>query len=109
VLEKAKDAGLTTGIIVAPVFPKKDWREDIKDIFEEAVRLKVDQIYGEALHVRGLNIEYIKEAIEDEKEYLDLFGSLNLSSLRNFDRQAGKWFNKLLKRYNLKGRWWYEH
>ena len=109
VLEKAKDAGLTTGIIIAPVFPKKDWKEDVKSILEEAVKLNVDHVYGEALHIRGLNIGYIKEVIENEKEYLDLFGSLNSLSLRSFDGQAGKWFNTLLKRYNLRGRWWYEY
>jgi len=108
ILKEAKDSGLTTGIIVAPVFPKKDWRKDIQEILEKAAEYKVDQVYGEALHVRGLNLEYIKEAVLEAREYLELFGTLNPSSLHRFDKNAGRWFNVLLKTYNLEGRWWYE-
>ena len=108
ILKKAKDAGLTTGIIVAPVFPKKDWRKDVEKILEKAAELKVDNVYGEALHIRGLNINYIKEAIANEKEYSDMSESLSLLALNSFDNQAGRWFNGLLRMYNLKGRWWYE-
>ena len=108
ILKKAKEAGLTTGIIVAPVFPKKDWRKDVQEILEKAAEYRVEQVYGEALHVRGINLDYIKEAFSEAKEYLELFETLNPSSLLKFDRKAGQWFDALLKTYNLKGRWWYE-
>jgi DNA repair photolyase len=108
ILKKAKEAGLTTGIIVAPVFPKKDWRKDVQEILEKAAEYRIEQVYGEALHVRGINLDYIKEAFSEAKEYLELFETLNPSSLLKFDRKAGQWFDALLKTYNLKGRWWYE-
>ena len=107
VLKEAKKAGLTTGIIVAPIFPKKDWRRDIQEILEKAAEYNVDQIYGEALHIRGMNLEYIKEALLEAKEYPELFETLNPEALYTFDKIAGRWFNALLKALNLKGKWWF--
>ncbi|MEM3403775.1 MAG: radical SAM protein [Nitrososphaeria archaeon] len=108
ILKEAKEAGIVTGIIVAPVFPKKDWRKDIEEVLGKAVKVGVDHVYGEALHVRGLNLNYIKEAIMNKKDYLGMFEALNPLSLSAFDKKAGQWFNALLKAYHLNGRWWYE-
>ncbi|MEM1985467.1 MAG: radical SAM protein [Nitrososphaeria archaeon] len=108
ILKEAKEAGIVTGIIVAPVFPKKDWRKDVEEVLKKASEVKVDHVYGEALHVRGINLDYIKEAVSSKKSYLDLFERLNSLSLYKFDKKAGALFEALLKTYHLNGRWWYE-
>ena len=107
-LKKAKELGIRTGIIVAPVFPKKDWKKDVQEILEKAAEIGVDHIYGEALHVRGLNLTYIKEAIKNGSGYPELLEELNPTSLNRFDKEAGAWFRTLLKRHTLNGWWWYE-
>lgn len=106
VLKAAKEYGLKTGVIIAPVFPIKGWERDLKAIIKEAKDI-ADNIYGECIHVRGINIEYLKDVLPSDM----LEFELNKDNLLRFDRLAGYWFNLLLKEYNLKGkgRWWYEH
>ena len=107
VLREAKEAGLVTGVIVAPIFPKKDWRRDVQVILEKAAEYKVDQVFGEALHIRGMNLEYIREVLLKTKDYLELFETLSPQRLYIFDKIAGRWFNALLRTYNLNGKWWF--
>jgi hypothetical protein len=54
-----------------------------------------------------MNLEYIKEALLEAKEYPELFETLNPEALYTFDKIAGRWFNALLKAFNLKGKWWF--
>ncbi len=101
ILRKAKDAGLKVGVIVAPVLPSNKIRFDVKNdlekIIEELYKIGVDQIFGEMLHQRGINLEYLSDAL-GEKITADEYN----------DRILGKIFEDLLSKYNLNGKWWYE-
>jgi DNA repair photolyase len=102
-LERAAEAGIRTGAIVAPVFPpvdaRMDWRSDLESIVERLAGIGVDVVYGECLHVRGNNLRLLEERgiVVDR------------GALHSFDRQAGALFHQLLRRYGLKGAWWYEY
>ncbi len=100
ILQKAKTEGLTTGIIIAPVFPpiklRPDVEKDLELIVRDLKKIGIDHIYGESLHRRGLNIVYLERILEEEIK------------LNGFDRIAGKIFYRLLKKHGLKGKWWYE-
>ena len=101
ILRKAKEARLRTGVILAPVFPPVKARSNVKmDLEAMALELSVirpDQVYGESLHVRGINLAYVENAIG---ERLELIG---------FDRKAGEMFHEVLSKYGMKGIWWPEH
>jgi DNA repair photolyase len=102
-LQKAADAGLRTGVIIAPVFPpteqRPDWEADLEAIFERLVEMKPDMVYGECLHIRGNNLELLAEkGVKVDRK-----------TLYPFDGRAGALFNKLLQRYGLNGVWWYEY
>ncbi|MHB8568103.1 MAG: SPL family radical SAM protein [Nitrososphaerales archaeon] len=101
VLRRAKLNGLRTGIIIAPVFPptkqRPDVKEDLEAIADALSDIKPDFIYGESLHVRGINIAYIEEAIGEKLV------------LNGFDKEAEQMFNAALLGRGLKGRWWKEY
>ena len=101
VLEKAKKKGLRTGIIIAPVFPPTNQRPDVKGDLDKIAsalsKIKPDFIYGESLHVRGINIAYVEKAIGQKL------------ILNGFDREAEKFFHDSLEKRGLKGRWWREY
>ncbi len=101
ILRRAKDAGLTTGIILAPIFPdnprRKNYGSDMRALFSRLAELRPDHIYGESVHVRGVNLAAIEEVIG---ERLRLWG---------FDREAESLFKRQLRYYNLQGIWWPEH
>lgn len=101
VLRKAKEVGLKVGVIVAPVFPPNKVREDVKEdlemIMKELADIGVDQVFGEMLHERGMNMEYI-ESLLWEKVKID----------KELDEELGKMFTELLNKYHLRGKWWYE-
>lgn len=101
IIEKAKDHGLNTGIIIAPILPSLKIRpfpsRDLKEIAERLSLLLPDNIYGECLHVRGSNISEL-EAILGEK-----------IELGDFDYKMEISFHKILFRHGLTGRWWKEH
>jgi len=103
-LRKAKDAGLKVGVIIAPVFPsvlqRPDWRSDMEEIFEELAEIGPDFVYGESLHIRGMNVVYLKEVLGVE---------IGHKGQSKFDWEAGRWFEELVGRYKLKGTWWYEY
>lgn len=100
-LKKAKENSITTGVIIAPVFPSIKARPnllaDLDAIASALSEIRPDRIYGESVHIRGLNLAYIESAI---KETLQLDG---------FDRRAGRLFNAILQRHGLSGKWWPEH
>jgi DNA repair photolyase len=103
-LKKAKEAGLRVGVVIAPVFPpmpqRPDWRSDMEEIFRALADIDPDYIYGESLHIRGMNVIYLKEVLGVE------IGHKELSRL---DREAGRLFRELTRRYRLRGTWWYEY
>lgn len=100
-LRKAKELRLDTGVIIAPVFPsvkvRRNVKADLEAIALELSKIRPTHIYGESLHVRGINIAYLEKAVD---ERLDLVG---------FDKVAEKMFHEVLGAYNLKGIWWPEH
>lgn len=101
ILQKAREFGVPTGIIIAPVFPPTRIRPDVAADLEEIVawlaKVKPTYIFGESVHVRGLNQAYVEKALEEP---------LNL---RGFDVLAEKLFHDALHKYRLKGVWWPEH
>jgi DNA repair photolyase len=103
-LRKAKEAGLKVGVIIAPVFPpvpqRPDWRSDMEEIFRELVDIEPDFVYGESLHIRGMNVVYLKEVLGVE---------ISHKELSKLDQEAGRLFKVLTNRYKLRGTWWYEY
>jgi DNA repair photolyase len=101
VLRKANESGLSTGVILAPIFPsiklRKDVEGDIDSLARELCEIKPAHIYGESIHVRGINLAYLEQAIGEK---------LNLAG---FDIVAEKIFHRALTKYKLKGIWWQEH
>ena len=101
ILEHAMAVGLKTGIIIAPVFPpvkiRPDVDRDLDAIIGELARIRPNHIYGECLHVRGVNMAYVEKVLGEKVE------------LEGFDHRAGKIFYKLLEKYGLKGKWWNEN
>ena len=94
-LKEAKKVGIKTGAIIAPIMPINGWLADLDNILRELAGIGVDNVYGEFLHVRGANMQYIKE-------------DTNISFLQCNDRHVGRCFTALSKKYNLNGVYWYE-
>ena len=101
ILSKAKDMGLVTGIIIAPIMPSLKIRpspsEDFEAIVQRVSLLKPENIYGECLHTRGSNITELESMLGES------------ITLGNFDLAMEKKFHSTLKKYGMKGRWWKEH
>ncbi len=101
ILRKAKIQGLRTGVIIAPVFPPISQRHDVigdlEEIAEQLSDIRPDRIYGESLHVRGLNLAYIEKAIGQKLQ------------MNGFDKEAEAMFNAALDSRGLRGRWWREY
>lgn len=101
IIEAAKDFGLSTGIIVAPILPPVINRPLPSDDFDQIVKrlseIGPDKIYGECLHVRGSNINELEAILGEEIK------------LENFDTAMEKVFHRILKKYGMLGRWWKEH
>ncbi len=102
VLQKAKEAGVPTGVILAPIFPPVDVREDVKADIETIAghleRIRPDRVYGESLHPRGQNMRLIDEALGAPIEFPP-----------HFDVNAGRCFRRALKARGLNGVWWPDH
>jgi DNA repair photolyase len=102
VLRKAKDARIPTGVILAPIFPPVDVREDvIGDIESMALTLatiRPDHIFGESLHPRGQNMRLLEEALGHPIEFP-----------KGFDFHAGRAFRRALRSHRLAGTWWPDH
>lgn len=100
ILRNAKNNGLSTGIIIAPIFPRVRLRPDISADIEGIAlilsKIRPDHIYGECLHARGVNMVYTEKAL-GEKVAID-----------GLDEEAENLFHSSLERYGLVGRWWVE-
>jgi len=99
ILKEASDKGLRVGVIIAPIMPVHGWLDDLINIFKELSTINNIEVYGESIHVRGLNMEY-----------LGVNGiQIDTKRLPGFDKLVGDHFNALLTKYGLKGRYWYEY
>ena len=100
ILTEAKKNGIKTGIIVAPILPpcrlRPSVEEDLRKIFQRLAEIRVDYVYGETLHIRGVNMSYLSEALGE-----------GLQTTPAFDTAVGELFNKLLNHYALRGQYWF--
>jgi len=97
VLAKASRRGIKTGASISPIFPPNKFNPDVyRDLLEIAKALAeagVEIIYGESLHPRGRNMEYIAEVLGFKV------------NIKGWDVVAEKLFYKALEEYGLKGEW----
>jgi DNA repair photolyase len=104
IIKEAKTRGLTTGIILAPIFPairlRPDPEDDLERMIEQVIESRPNYIYGECLHARGTNLTWTEQAIKER---------ITNTILRNFDRDFQVIFRRLLKHHGLHGEWWPDH
>ena len=107
VLRRAKEAGLSTGVIIAPVFPRvgrdgarvrDDPAADLRAIAEELADIRPAHIYGESLHARGQNMALVRERV----------GELLYPDPGGWDAEAEGMFHSALAEHGLAGTWWPE-
>jgi DNA repair photolyase len=102
VLRRAKELGLGTGVIIAPILPpvrqRPDVEADLDALMRELASIGVDQVFGEMLHIRGSNIARLEEILGER-----------LVINKELDRQLGNLFETLLNKYGLNGEYWYEY
>jgi len=102
IIRRAKELGLRTGVILAPLFPSLKVRpnvnEDLESLMEQLKKIEPDNIYGECIHIRGNNINIIRKILKDD-----------INNLSIFDHKMKLLFNRKLKEYGLRGTWWSEH
>jgi DNA repair photolyase len=102
VLRRAKELGLGTGVIIAPILPpvkqRPDVEADLDAIMRELASIGVDQVFGEMLHIRGQNIARLEEILGER-----------LVINRGLDVEIGSIFEGLLKKYGLRGEYWREY
>jgi DNA repair photolyase len=96
VLRKAKEAGVRVGVVVAPIIPLDGWERELEELFQALAELKPDVIYGEILHLRGKNVQMLREA------------GVEPITGPKLDLAVGRRFEQLLAQYGLKGEYWYE-
>ena len=101
ILKRARNAGLTTGVILAPLFPptaiRPDIGADIRTMVQWLRDLQPDHIYGESLHVRGANVRLIEAALGEPVRITP-----------GFDEEAATIFGQELRHHGLRGTWWPE-
>ncbi len=101
-LRRAKELGLRVGVIIAPILPPVKQRPnveaDLDALMRELANIGVDQVFGEMLHIRGQNIARL-EAV--------LGGGLVVN--KEWDLRIGAVFEGLLRKYGLRGEYWYEY
>jgi DNA repair photolyase len=104
IIKEAKAHDLSTGIIIAPVFPsiklRPDPSRDVDLLMSRLADLRPDHIYGECLHARGSNLAWTEQAIGER---------IAASDLKVFDRTFQRMFRRLLMKHGLKGEWWPDH
>jgi DNA repair photolyase len=102
ILRSARNAGIPTGVILAPIFPptktRPDVIADIQAMAQVLEEIEPDHIYGESLHVRGQNLRLLDRALDER-----------IRVTAGFDRGIAKVFHEELRKSGLKGTWWYEH
>jgi DNA repair photolyase len=95
-LKRAKELGIPIGVVVAPIIMRRGWREDLERLFNALAELEPSVVYGESLHARGLNLARLRAA------------GVEAQVGPAADREVGRVFEELLKRYGLRGAYWYE-
>lgn len=99
VLRKARAAGLSIGVILAPIFPACDGRRDPEGDVRALVRalseIRPDHIYGESVHTRGPNLRLVAKRVGE-----------NVRAPREFDEAIASVFHEELAAENLIGTWW---
>ncbi len=102
VLRRAKEAGLRTGVILAPVFPpcalRPDVAGDLDELAAELASIGPDRIYGESLHARGANLELTRAAAGADVRTADGAADASLEMA----------FHVALGNHGLRGTWWGE-
>jgi DNA repair photolyase len=96
-LRRAREAGLEVGVVVAPIIVRARWKEDLERLFKALAELRPAVVYGESLHIRGLNLARLRAA------------GVEADVGPAADREAGMLFEELLRRYGLRGAYWYEY
>ena len=101
ILRRAKEAGIPTGVILAPIFPpttaRPDAIADLEAMAQALEDIEPDHIYGESLHVRGQNIRLLEGALGERVRVTP-----------GFDRGIAKVFHRKLRKSGLSGVWWPE-
>jgi DNA repair photolyase len=101
-LRRAKELGLGTGVIIAPILPpvkqRPDVETDLDALMRELASIGVDQVFGEMLHIRGSNIARLEEILGER-----------LVINKEMDERIGTIFERLLAKYGLKGEYWREY
>jgi DNA repair photolyase len=97
VLKKAKELGIEVGVVVAPIIMRRGWQEDLERLFNALAELRPGVVYGELLHVRGLNLARLRAA------------GVEVRVGPAVDREVGRAFEELLQEYGLRGAYWYEY
>ncbi len=104
IIKRAKERGIDTGVIVAPIFPpnpaRKDISKDLDLIMKTLAKIKPDHIYGEMLHARGANLVMIETLLNTrfkKEELLEMDGEIEYL------------FYEKLAKYGLSGGYWPEH
>jgi DNA repair photolyase len=96
-LKKAKEAGISIGVVAAPIIVRPKWREDLEGLFRALAELGPSVVYGEVLHARGSNLTRLRATgVEAE------VGPAA-------DREVGRAFERLLQEYGLRGAYWHEY
>jgi DNA repair photolyase len=96
-LKKAKELGIETGVVVAPIITRSGWRQDLERLFRALAELRPSVVFGESLHARGLNLARLRVA------------GVEAQVSPAVDKEVGRVFEELLKRYGLRGAYWYEY
>jgi DNA repair photolyase len=96
-LKKAKELSIPIGVVVAPIITRRGLREDLERLFKALADLRPSAVYGEPLHARGLNLARLRAA------------GVEAQVGPAVDREVGRVFEELLKRYGLRGAYWYEY
>jgi DNA repair photolyase len=101
-LKRAKELGLKVGVIIAPILPpvrqRPDVGADLNTLMRELANIGVDQVFGEMLHIRGSNIKRLEQLLGE-----------GLVINKELDVEIGAIFEGLLRKYGLKGEYWYEY
>lgn len=102
ILRRARNAGLTVGVILAPIFPPTQIRPnvagDIRAMAQALEDLQPDYLYGESLHLRGQNFRLLEEALGEP-----------VKVTQGFDKEISRTFHHELGRVGLRGVWWPEY
>jgi len=101
VLRKAKELGISIGVILAPIMPqvsvRPDVRADLRNMVTAVAKLQPDFVFGESMHSRGSNRTLVSMRLGED-----------LPSQNGFDRLCARWFKEDIRDCGLRGTWWGE-